>query len=137
MGTLSISQSASLLARCRFNGPAFGLTGSARRLGLLELQECDASMSCSGSGVPGKEEAVQITFSWREAKKTCSWRNAETVDLFIVKRPALFVSCGRRSPFHEQRNERSLSISQSGSLLALCQFDGTAIDEKSSRAFFS
>merc|ERR1712182_181599 len=61
-----------------------------------------ASMSCGGSGVPGKEEAVQITFSWR---------NAETVDLFIVKRPALFVSCGRRSPFHEQRNERSLSIS--------------------------
>ena len=46
------------------------LTVSARRLGLLELQECDASMSCSGSGVPGKEEAVQITFSWREAKKT-------------------------------------------------------------------
>merc|ERR1711937_72683 len=126
--TLSISQSASLLARCRFNGPAFGLTGSARRLGLLELQECDASMSCSGSGVPGKEEAVQLT---------CSWRNAETVDLFIVKRLALFVSCGRRSPLHEQRNERSLSISQSGSLLALCQFDGTAIDEKSSRAFFS
>ena len=68
-------------------------------------------MSCSGSGVPGKEEAVQITFSWREAKK---------VDLFIVKRPALFVSCGRPSPFQEQSNERSLSISQSGSLLGLC-----------------
>merc|ERR1712118_641036 len=57
--------------------------------------------------------------------------------IFYAKPPALFVSCGRRSPFREQRNEHNLSISHSGSLIALCLFDGTAFVEKSSRAFFS